>query len=273
MSCTSRYGAVAAMSEPRSSLKERIIFLVKDSGKWGSVAMVAFGSLALALVAVAVRVTPPNFGSTFGTRRAVMLEPAVLDRYVGYYLGGSHEVFIVTRDGARLFLKIPLYDPGELVPDSDGTFVVTGQPPITFVQDAKGQTTGFLIHVGTSFTEPWVRIDATTAQTMLAELDAKYRNQTPTPGSEAALRRVLDGVLAGTPYYNEMTPRLAERVKQLITSNTDIKHMGAARSIEFRGVSWCGSDVYEVHQEGGTSNWIISLDPNGLIEEVRFYRW
>jgi bla regulator protein BlaR1 len=189
-------------------------------------------------------------------------------------LGGSHVVFIVTRVGARLFLKVPLYDPGELVPDNEGTFVVTGQPPITFVQDAKGQTTGFLMHVGTSFTEPWVRTDATTAQTMLAELDAKYRNQTPTPGSEAALRRVIDGVLAGTPNYNEMTPRLAERVKQSITSNTAFNvGIGAVRSIEFRGVGSSGCDVYEVHQEGGTSNWIISLDPNGLIEKVGFYRW
>ena len=269
-------GAVAAMSEPRSSLKERITLMVRGPAKSGSLAMVAFGSLALAMVAVAIQVTPPNFGSTFGTRRAVMLESAVLDRYVGYYLGGSHVVFIVTRVGARLFLKVPLYDPGELVPDSEGTFVVTGQPPITFVQDAKGQTTGFLMHVGTSFTEPWVRIDATTAQTMLAELDAKYRNQTPTPASEAALRRVLDGVLAGTPNYNEMTPRLAERVKQSITSNTDFKPyvgMGAVRSIEFRGVGGSGRDVYEVHQEGGTSTWSISLDPNGLIEEVEFHRW
>ena len=269
-------GAVAAMSEPRSSLKERITLMVRDPAKLGSVALVAFGSLALALVSVAIEVTPPNFGSTFGTRRPVMLEPAVLDRYVGYYLGGSRVVFIITRDGARLFLKIPLYDPGELVPDSEGTFVVTGQPPITFVQDAQGQTTGFLMHVATSFTEPWVRIDATTAQTMLAELDAKYRNQTPTPGSEAALGRVLDGVLAGKPNYNEMTPRLAERVKQSITSNTDFKPyvgMGAVRSIEFRGVSRCGCDVYEVHQEGGTSTWSISLDPNGLIENVGFHRW
>jgi bla regulator protein blaR1 len=269
-------GAVAAMSEPRSSLKERIPLMVRDPAKWGSVAMVAFGSLALALVAVAIQVTPPNFGSTFGTRRPVMLEPAVLDRYVGYYLGGSHVVFSVTHDGARLFLKIPLYDPGELVADSEGTFVATGVPPITFVQDAQGQTTGFLMHKGTSLTEPWVRIDATAAQTMLAEFDAKYRNQTPTPGSEAALRRVLDGVLAGTPNYNELTPSLAELVKQSITSNTDFQPyvgMGAVRSIELRGVDRCGCDVYEVHQERGTSTWSICLDPNGLIEDVGFHRW
>jgi bla regulator protein blaR1 len=270
-------GAVAAMSEPRSSLKERITLMVRNPAKRGSVAMVAFGSLALALVAVAMQITPPNFDSTFGTRRPPMLEPAVLDRYVGYYLlGGSHVVFIVTHDGGRLFLKIPLYDPGELVADSDGTFVATGQLPITFVQDAQGQTTGFLMHVGTKFTEPWVRIDATTAQTMLAELDAKYRNQTPTPGSEAALRRVLDGVLAGTPNYNEMTPQLAESVKHSITSNTDFKHyvgMGAVRSIQFRGVGRCRCDVYEVHQEAGTSTWSISMDANGLIEGVGFHRW
>jgi hypothetical protein len=87
---------------------------------------------------------------------------------------------------------------------------------------------------------------------------------------------VLDGVLAGTPNYNEMTPWLVERVKRIIASNADLKPyvgMGTVRSIEFRGVGRCGCDVYEVHQEGGTSTWSISLDPNGLIERVGFQRW
>ena len=269
-------GAVAAMSESSSALKERIALIVRDPAKWAAVAMMAFGSLALALVALAIQVTPPNFGSTFGTQRPVILEPAVLDRYVGYYLGGSHEVFIVTREGARLFLKIPLYDPGELVPDSEGNFVTTGVPPITFVQDAQGQITGFLMHFGTSVLKPWVRVDAATGETILAELDAKYRNQTPTPGSEAALRQVLAGMLAGKPNYTGMTPQLAEHVKQSIASDTDFNAyvgMGAVRSIEFRGVGRDGCDVYEVHQEGGTWTWNISLDPNGLIEVLAFYRW
>ncbi len=265
-------GTVAAMFESKSHLKERIAIMVRDPAKWCSMATVAFGSLALALVAAAIQVTPPNFDSTFGRQRPVMLEPAVLDRYVGYYcLFGSHLVYVITRDGARLLLKIPLYDPEELVPDSEGTFVATGQRPITFVQDAQGQTTGFLMH-GAPI--PFVRIDATTAQTMLAELDTKYRNQTPTPGSGAALRRALDGVLAGMPNYNEMTPLRAERVKQ--PSAYDFKpfvRMGAVRSIEFRGVLRDGDDMYEVHQEGGTSTWRIGLDSNGLIAWLDFWRW
>ena len=76
---------------------------------------------------------------------------------------------------------------------------MTGTPPISVVQDA------------------------TTAQTIPAKLDAKYRSKTPIPGSEAALRRVIDGVRAGKPNYEEMTPSLAETIKQLIASTSAFK--------------------------------------------------
>jgi hypothetical protein len=280
---TAYVATMAAVSEPRSFLKERIRLMARDRGKWRAVSAVAFGSTALVLVAVAAQVAPPNFGSFYGTRQPVILAPAALDRLVGYYQRGSHAVR-VTRDGTRLLMevphydpKIPHYDPGELVPDSEGNFTGTvGGNPITFVQDAQGRTTGFVTHVGTSITIPWVRVDARVAETILAATEAKYRNRTPTPGSEAALRRVIDGVLSGEPNYTEMTPWFAEWFKQQIASTPMFRPyapMGAVRSIEFRGVGRGGDDVYEVRQEGGPSTWNISLDSNGFIDGVGAIRW
>src|SRR5215831_19130911 len=99
-------GAVAAMSESRSFLEERITLMVRDPAQWGSLATMAFGSLALVLVAVTSQVTPPNIGNIAGRDQgSLILTPAVLDRYVGFYLRGANWVYAVTRDGARLLLQ------------------------------------------------------------------------------------------------------------------------------------------------------------------------
>ena len=203
-------GAVAAMSEPRSSLKERITLMVGDSAKWGSVAMVAFGSLALALVAVAIQVTPPNFGSTFGTRRPVTLEPAVLDRYVGYYLGGSHAVFIVTRDGARLFLKIPLDDPGNSLQTVRELSWRPVCPRSRSSKTHRGRPQGS--------SRTWRRRSRNLGCALMLQLRRQsWPNLTlsigirPTPGSEAALRQCLMECLQAHPITT--SPWLAEQVK------------------------------------------------------------
>jgi hypothetical protein len=118
-----------------------------------------------------------------------------------------------------------------------------------------------------------VRIDAATGQKILAEMYTKYRNQTSTPGSEAALRRVIEGVLMGKPNYGEMAPWLAKYLNEALAVRDIILRGGAVRSIEFRGVNRVGADIYEVHQEGSASNWSIFLDTNGLIVELGCNWW
>ena len=140
------------------------------------------------------------------------------------------------------------------------------------MQDAHGQTTGLLFHVGT-IVVPYRRIDALAAAAILADNAARARSRTPGPGTEAALRRVLDAMRTGKPNYDEMTPWRAEIEKQQTRSLIAYARMGAVRSIEFRGVDRMGRDVYEVHQEGGASGWGISLDSTGLIESLWSARW
>src|SRR4029077_8708840 len=143
-------GAVAAMSESRSFLEERITIMVSRPAKWGAVAALMFGCLALALVAVAAQVTPPNFGSPDTKHGPVVLTPAELDEYVGSYLRGANIVFAITRDGDRLRIQVPGFDPLAFVADSQMNFVCeaggfTGQ----FVRDAQGRTTSLILHFGT----------------------------------------------------------------------------------------------------------------------------
>src|SRR3984893_273224 len=78
-------GAVAAISESRSFLEARITVMVKDPARWGSVATVLFGCLALALVTVAAQVAPPNVShSARGEPQSLSVAPEVLERSVGF---------------------------------------------------------------------------------------------------------------------------------------------------------------------------------------------
>jgi hypothetical protein len=267
--------SVAAMSESRSFLEERITIMVSSPAKWGAVAAVVFGGVALALVSVAAQVTPPVLSNSAGSEeQAVVLAPADLDQYVGFYVRGANIVFTITRDGARLLLHMRGYDPMAFVADSQMNFVPTtvGGPPFTFVRDAQGQITGLVVHYGTTFSVPMPRIDASAAQTIMANNDVKAGSQTPTPGSEAALRRLIDGVRAGKPNYDEMASWYAELVQQTMSLNEVYARWGAVQSISFTHVDLYGGDVYVVRQEGGFSTWTIWLDANGVIQDADNYR-
>src|ERR1700724_519084 len=192
-------GAVAAMSESKSFLEERITIMVRDPAKWGSVATVLFGSLALALVTVAAQVTPPNVSNSPGSeQQPLVVAPAVLDRYVGFYVRGGHMVLAMTREGPHLFAHVMGFPPDELFADSETEFWSKLGPQAAFVLDEQGQVTGFREHSERPrYAYIWPRVDAAVARQIMAEVKARIRSQTPTPGSEAALRRMIDGVRAG----------------------------------------------------------------------------
>ena len=272
-------GAVAAMSESRSFLEDRITIMVRDPASWGSIATLAFGSVALALVAVAAQVTPPNLGSSDAEERSVVLTPEVLDQYVGFYVRGANVVYRITRDGKRLLLDVPGgLGTHELVADSQMNFVVRDFLGVVyaFVRDAEGNVTGVLEHhgtSGTSFTIPLRHIDEATAETIKANNAIRAQSQTPVPGSEAALRRLLDDMRTRNPSYDEVAPWFAELLKQTQYLNQEYVRWGVVKFIDFRGVDPNGGDVYEVHQQGGFSTWIVWLASNGIIEDADNHRF
>jgi bla regulator protein blaR1 len=265
-------GAVAAVAESRSFLEDRIAIMVRDPADWGWVAGL-FGTLAAALVAVAAQVAPPNVASADRERGPLHLTAAVLDQYVGSYLRGANIIFSVTRDGERLLLEAWAHPPVEVYADTDMNFTLrTGGPRFSFMHAASGQATELIAHYdigGISFSVPIPRIDASTARAIKANNEARAQSQTPAPGSDVALRHLVDGIFKGKPNYDQMAPWYAELVREGSPATRLIYgKRGAVRSIEFRHVDQNGGDVYEVRQEGGVSWWTIFLDSNGLIEDA-----
>ncbi len=110
------------------------------------------------------------------------------------------------------------------------------------------------------------RIDPAVAEQLSAELAAKIASQTPTPGADAAIRRLSDGTAAGKPNYAEMGPMLAEAAKnQLSHMQPMLAGLGELKSLTFRNVSGQGLDVYLATYEKGTMVWRVGLGPDGKI--------
>jgi hypothetical protein len=259
-------GAVAAMSEPKSFLEERIKLMVRKPGNNWRVTAAVLGSLSLVLVAVAAEVGPPNAATPSGTRASIDLESAVLDRYTGDYQLAPTVVVTVTREGTQLFAQLTGQPKAEIFAQSESEFfykIVKAR--ISFETDSQGRTAGLVLHQnGRNMTAP--RMDPAVAQQIAADISAKVQSQTPTPGSEAALRRLIEGIMAGKPNFAEMSPELAKATReQLPRMEATLKELGVVQSVEFRGVGSQGWDAYDVRQEHGLSRWKIELGANGII--------
>lgn len=219
---------------------------------------------ALAAMAAAQAETPSSAAPE--TPVAIHLDASTLERYVGDYQLAPQAVLAVTRDADRLFAQLTGQGKAEIFPQSEHEFfyrIVKAR--ISFESDPQGRVTGLVLHQnGRSMPAP--RIDAATAQQVAAEIAAKVAAQTPTPGSEAALRRLIEGIRTGKPDYAHMSPALSNATRQqLPVLEAAMANLGAVQSVEFRGVGSQGWDVYEVRQEHGLTEWRISLGADGTV--------
>lgn len=196
---------------------------------------------------------------------------AVLDRYAGFYEGLEYGVMKIWRDGQRLFTDAGSTGAVELHPVSETEFYPTngaGYFQYTFLRDPRGSVTAVMTRAqGVEWIFP--RVDAAAAEQLMARLNERVRSQQPLPGSESALRRLVEGIQAGDPPYDEMSPQLERVIKQQWTALQLLTEpLGAFRSTEFRGVGNTGWDQYDVYRERGTSRWQILLSADGKIASV-----
>jgi CubicO group peptidase (beta-lactamase class C family) len=83
-----------------------------------------------------------------GQRKAITLEPKLLDGYVGAYLVDEPKLtFTVTRDGARLMAQLTGQSKFEIFPESETSFFYKAvEAEITFVKDKAGKITHLVLH-------------------------------------------------------------------------------------------------------------------------------
>ena len=201
--------------------------------------------------------------------RDISIDPKILDGYVGCYRWGEFAVLEVTRENSQLLARIDGDVRYELFPESETEFAARAMnSQVRFVADSQGRATSQVIHqYGVRVQIP--RIDAETAAAIRAKCADRVASQTPLPGSEDALRRLLTSVDNGTPNYAEMGPLLAGVIEQqLPTLQAVARYLGPVESVTFRGVGQQGWDVYDVKRELGTGQWRLLLAANGKIENA-----
>ncbi|RFU45414.1 DUF3471 domain-containing protein [Paraburkholderia sp. DHOC27] len=191
----------------------------------------------------------------------------ILDRYVGTYRFHGSAVMKVRREGDHLAIQLTGQGWLEVFPKSETVFFARAvEATETFTIDEHGQVTALIHHQnGRDNTLP--RIDAAEEERLATTLAVKVKSQLATPGTEAALRRNIEGLQSGNPVYAEMSPGLEEATReQLLDLQDDLNSIGAIKAIRFMGVGNQGWDIYQVTHDAGSSTWRIHLADDGIID-------
>lgn len=105
----------------------------------------------------------------------------------------------------------------------------------------------------------------------LSQASLFHVRETPLPGTEGALRRMIETNARGQPDYDRYVPALADAVRlQLPAVQVRLAALGPIQSVTFRGPSMNGGDSFEVKFANGDLLWSISLTPDGKVGGANF---
>lgn len=212
------------------------------------------------------KVTPPT------EHTAITLDPKVFDRYVGAYQLDPGALMAITRDGGQFYAQLTGQPRFEIFPESDRKFflkVVDAQ--ITFDTDKLTLHQNGRDMPAKRLTSEEAQSAAAAIEAHNAEIAKRAQTNTASPGTEAALRRVIRELQAGEPNYDLMTPQMADVTRQQLPQlKGAAAQFGAVQSVTFKGVGPGGADIYEVVFEHAKTEWRISLTPDGKTQGITF---
>jgi CubicO group peptidase (beta-lactamase class C family) len=99
------------------------------------------------------------------------------------------------------------------------------------------------------------------------DIDRRVKAQAASPGSEAAVRRVIGELRLGKPDYELMSSALGRLTRRQITQQqATIAKLGALQSLTFKAVGAAGPDIYQATFDKGSLEWRIWLNPDGSVD-------
>jgi DNA-binding transcriptional MerR regulator len=186
---------------------------------------------------------------------------ATLDRYVGYYFRNrALGVSTITRKDTKLVLE-PLGQPVlELEQTGEADFTLPKfDLALCFEQIEEGVAMRLVIWER-GIALRLERTDAETAKVIRETIAKRIKDRIPAPGSQEALRQLLDSGRAGNLNYEQMSPELAQAARgQLPYWQIVGQYFGAIVSIEFLRVSNQGWDIYQVQHENDVHQYRIAM--------------
>lgn len=214
----------------------------------------------------------PDFAPPVRERAKVSREN--LERMLGVYELSDGSVFVVRKEGDRLLGQAPGAAPLTLLPQSDHElFARELDLVVTFAMGESGAVAS-LTHVSETWRRTGKPVDSSRAKNVLASVEAaekRFRGQKPHVSSEARIRRLFPGLASGKPDHEELTPRLAELMRQEMQRLQDLfTARGNVVKIAFKRVDPGGVDVFEVAFERETVQVDVQLDESGRIDVLRY---
>jgi hypothetical protein len=217
----------------------------------------------------------PDFGPReLPTPANIKLSTETLERYTGVYGMAPGVNMIISLENGRLVSQMTHQQKLPLTALSANIFtpkVVDAQ--LEFPTDEQGPASQLVLHQnGRDMTAKRLSdAEAKTVFDAIADFDRRFKEQKPAPGSEAAVRRMVEGLVAGKPPYDLMSAGLANATRQQLTGiQSTFAGLGPLQSITFKEVGSGGADVYRVKFEKGSIDFRIWLAPDGKVDSATF---
>jgi hypothetical protein len=208
-----------------------------------------------------------------GERKEITLDTKVLSRYVGAYQMAQGPTMLITLENNQLSKKLGNQAAFPIFPQSETMFflkVVDAQ--IEFSKDDSGAHASQLtLHQnGRDIVAKRLGdVEAKRIADYAAASAKRFKDQTAAPGSEAALRKLIEGLRAGNPDYDLMSSNFAAITRQqLLQLQSTITDLGAVQSVSFKGVGPGCADIYQVKFEKGVLECRITLSSDGKVESA-----
>ena len=206
------------------------------------------------------------------THAQIAVDPALLDRYVGRYHLQPNVTVNVTHDGASLFAQLTGQPKFELFPEGDKAFflkVVDAQ--IRFETDAGGRATALFLDQNACNQRAPKLDDAESKRIADAEaaFAKRFKDQTAAPGTDVALRRVIEESQSGKLNFDLMSATFVENARQQAKQfQTTLAPLGALQSLTFKGVGPGGADIYTGKFANGVLEFRIWLAADGKVDNM-----
>src|SRR5262249_28921777 len=206
-------------------------------------------------------------------RKEITLDPKILSRYVGAYHLEQAGDMLITLDGNQLTSKLGNQPAFPIFPESETMFflkVVDAQLEFPKIE-GDGKAPQLTLHQnGRSMSGK--RLDDVEAKRLAdaaAAAAKRFQDQKAAPGSEAALRKMIEDVRTGKPDYDSMSSNLAAATRQQLPQlQSSVKQLGAVQTMTFKGVGPGGADIYIVKFENGSLDYRIWMAHDGKVESA-----
>jgi len=205
--------------------------------------------------------------ATSAADEQVTPDTSALDRYVGHYFRNrALGVSTITRKDTKLVLE-PIGQPAlELEQTGEADFALPKFDLVLRFGQIEDDAAKRLVFWQRGTARRLERTDVETARVIKQNIADRIKDHIPMPGSQEALRQMLDAGRAGHPNYGQMSPEFAQVARgQLAYWQIVGQYFGAVVSIEFLRVSNQGWDIYRVQHENDLHQYRISLGDDGKV--------